>query len=187
MSTALEDLSHLADRVTAEIAEAVRMPRMEAIRQALNETRIRSCRESVLAAPDRIAQAEAALRAATDVERDAKKRLADEELAADWELSERFPREGNKCFLVDPDGERRQVLADEWAARKAGAVAKVPAVAAAAVALRTAEHATAEARVAHTAAENRFSAIKADLTAAIAELGALRIGIASTTDREEAR
>lgn len=178
--TTLDDLSQLADRISAEVADAIRLPRLEAVRQALNETGIRRARVAVLAAPQRIAEAAADLRNAQEAERDAKRRLDDEILAAEWELDGRFVRESNRTYLVDPKtDERRQMTADEVRTWKAAEAAKQPAVEAAATAVRTAEHATAAARDALATAERHFSAARADLTAAVAELTALGIGIAA--------
>lgn len=179
--TTLDDLTQLADRITAEVADAIRLPRLEAVRAALNETGIRRARAAVTAAPTVIASAAADLRNAQEAERDAKDRLAAEVLAAEWELDGRFVRESNRTYLIDPEhpDERRQMTADEVRTWKAAEAAKQPAVEAATAAVRTAEHATAATRDALATAERHFSAAKADLTAAVAELSALGIGIAA--------
>lgn len=179
--TTLDELSDLADRIAAEVQDAIRLPRLEAVRQALNETGIRRARAAVTAAPARIADAATDLRNAQESERDARRRLDDEILAAEWELDGRIVRESNRTYLVDeanPD-ERRQMTADEVRTWKAAEAAKQPAVQAATAALRSAEHATAAARDALATAERHFSAVRADLTAAVAELSALGIGIAA--------
>lgn len=187
--TTIEDFAQLADRVRHEIDEAVRMPRLEAVRSALNEVGIRDARTALKAAPLRIAEKAEALRNSLDAERQVKERLAAELLAADWDLDARFIHEGNRWFLLDetaPEG-RRQMTADERAKWKAAEAAKADGVVAVAAALRAAEHRTAEARDALSVAERHFSACKYDLTAAVAELGALGIGIGSTPDREDTR
>lgn len=192
-------LEEVGRRVADEIAAAVRSPRLEAVRHALNETGIRRCRVAVTEAPGRIAEAQAALRVAAESERQAKEELAAETLAAEWDLDARFVTEANKTYLVeapcqDPPAHqsagaehgcaerRRQMTADERAKWKAAEAARAPAVVKAASALRLAEHATATARDALHVAERRFSAAKADLAGAVAELQALGIGIANTEE-----
>jgi hypothetical protein len=178
MSATLEDLTAVGERITAEIAEAVRMPRLEAIRQALNETGIRRARAAVTAAPIRIAEAAEALRNAQEAEREAKQRVADEVLNAEWAAEGALIQEGSKWFLVDGET-RRPMLAEDRARWKAAEAAKQPAVMAATEKARTASHAVAVARDALATEERRFSAAKADLSGAIAELHALGIGISS--------
>lgn len=184
MTATLEDLEAVGRKVADEIADAIRIPRLEAIRQALQEVGIRRAREAVKAAPLRIAEAATALTNAIETERQARKRVDDEILAHEWDLDGRFVHEGNKWFLVDGD-ERRQMTADERARWKAAEAARSGGVMAATEALHAAEHATAEARNALNVAEKHFSACKYDLTAAVAELGALGIGIATTPDPRE--
>lgn len=177
------DLAELAERVSTEVKEAMRMPALDACRAALQEVGIRRARAAVTSAPDLIAAARDALRAAQETEREAKKRLADAVLNAEWELDGRFVVEGNKTYLVDGD-ERRAMTADDRAKWKAAEARKDPAVAAAETAVSAAEHDVAAARDAVDNAERRFSAAKADLQAAIAELNALGIGLASTNNHD---
>lgn len=177
--TVLDDLAALPGRIAQEVAEATAMPRLAAIRDALNASGIRAERRAVNEAPERIDEAQEALRAARVAEADARSALDAEVLAADWDLDGRFVHESNKWFLIEDQRERRQMTADERAKWKAAEAAKQPAVVEAAARLRTAEHATAAARDALATAERRFSAAKAALSAAVAELQALGIGIAA--------
>lgn len=91
----------------------------------------------------------------------------------------------DKCVTCDGLGTtRKQMTADERKAYKASEAAKAPVVVEAASALRRCEMATAAARDAVGVAEKRLSAAKYDIQAAVAELNALAIGLAS---RENAR
>jgi hypothetical protein len=177
--TVLDDLAALPGRIAQEVAEATAMPRLQAIRDALNASGIRTERRAVTEAPERIDEAQEALRAARVAEADARTALDAEMLAAEWELEANFVTEANRTYLVIEDAERRQMTADERARWKAAEAAKQPAVVEAATRLRSAEHATAAARDALATAERRFSAAKAALGAAVAELQALGIGIAA--------
>lgn len=180
MTATLDDLSTLGQRIAAEVTDAVRMPRLDAVRAALQEVGIRRARAAVPGALERIAAAQGDLRGALDAEREAKDRLAAEVLAVEWELDGRFVVEANKHWLIGDDGVKdRTMTADERAKWKAAEAARQPTVVAATAALRNAEHGTAAARDALSLAERHFSAAKADLTASIAELQAFGIGIAA--------
>lgn len=74
---------------------------------------------------------------------------------------------------------RKQMTADERKAYKASEAAKTPAVVTASLNLREAEETTATARDAVGIADRRFSAAKYDLTAAVAELNALAVGLSA--------
>ena len=86
----------------------------------------------------------------------------------------------DNCAICAGAGKfRRFMLADDVKSWKAAEAAKAPAVVAATLDLREAEEATAGARDAVTVADKRFSACRADLEAACAELNALAMSLAA--------
>lgn len=208
----ITDLSEIADRVEAEVREAMRMPALDAARALLNEVGIRSARRSLADAPDRLAEAQNAFREAQNREAAARESYQQALVEAEWELDGRFHSEGNRVYLRllcdacggnglwgDPPSDglegrkcdacdglgttRKQMTADERKAYKASEAAKQPAVVEAGAHLRRAEMDTAAARDAVSVAEKRLSAAKYEVQAAIAELNALSVGLASRETR----
>jgi len=201
---AVTDLSELAAHVDHEVREALRIPALDACRAILRECGIRAARRALDEAPEQLGMAQVALRQAQGAEQAAREALTGAMLEADWSLDGQIHSEGNKryrwvdcdcdgapfvgvpdCPVCKGDGKfRRFLLADDVKAWKASEAAKVPAVSAAASALRVAEENTAAARDGVTLAEKKLSARRTDLEAAIAELQALSIGL---TAKETAR
>lgn len=195
------DLTEVAEHIDREVREALRMPALDAVRAILNESRIRAARRNLAEAPDRLAEAQAAYRAAQGAEALAKESYTTALIEAEWALDGQIHSEGNKryrwvtceclndadfaqvegmkdCPVCKGDGKYRQfMLADDVKAWKAAESAKVPEVVLVAGELRRAEENTAAARDAVLVAEKRLSACRADLEAAVAELNALAIGL----------
>lgn len=203
----------LVGRIVAEIQAAIATPNLSAVHEVIREAGIRNARRALADAPDRLAEAQAAFREAQGREALAKEGYAQALLEAEWELDGRFHTDGNRTYLrtdcevcsgtgkVAATGRgsdgfekceacagagkfRKFMLADERKAWKASEAATVPTVVVVAAELRRAEMDTAAARDALAVADKRFSAAKYDLTAAVAELNALAVGLSS---KENAR
>jgi hypothetical protein len=198
----------LVGRIRDEIIAAIAKPDLSAVHEVIRQAGIRNARSKLAEAPDRLAEAQAAFREAQGREALAKEAYAQALLEAEWELDGQLHKDGNKtyrwvtceCSVGTPEnpGEpiptcaicagagkyRKFMLADDVKAWKASEAAKVPAVVELAAHLRRAEENTAAARDALAVADKRFSAAKYDLTAAVAELNALAVGLSS---KENAR
>lgn len=188
-------LADLATRVITEVRSALRQPAVDEIRTALNESGIRRARKALADAPDILDAAQREFRVVQEAERDARRAYEDAVLEAEWSLDARFVNEANKWFLVTAcnehkpgegercnecngtDKTRQQMTAEERAKWKTHAARSVPEVKRTAEALRRAEERVATARDGVTLADKKLSACKADVDAAIAELGALSLAL----------
>lgn len=196
----VDDLAEVRRRISAAVEDSLAAREVDLITRAAKAVGIRKARTDVLACPDRIAEVQHQLRATQEAERAAKERHASEVVAAEWELDGRFGTQSNKTWLLegcanpgahfaDTDhlggcaAMARQMTAEQRERWKAAEAARQPAVAKAADELRRAEHAVAAARDALATEERRFSAAKADLQGAIAEMAALGNSITTNDDR----
>jgi len=179
-------LEELSEKTLRIMNDAIRPPLLIEARAALNEVGIVASRRALENGLALIDAAQTQKRRC-DAEQDAAKDEADQALAmAEWDLDGRFVTEGNKTFLVIPAHEvgdqtvaeeRRPMTADQRKEWKANEARTLPAVIAATKKLRQAEANTAEARDQVVLAERTFSARKADLNAAIAQLDLLKLAI----------
>jgi hypothetical protein len=185
----------LVGRIVAEIQAAIAKPDLSAVHEVIREAGIRNARRKLAEAPDRLAEAQASFREAQGREALAKESYAQALLEAEWEVDGNLHKDGNKtyrwvdcecggavkdCAICAGAGQfRKFMLADDVKAYKASEAAKVPAVVVVAAELRRCEMDTAAARDAVTVAEKRLSACRADLEAAVAELNALAVGLAT--------
>lgn len=201
----------LVGRIVAEIRSALVTPDLAAVHEVIREAGIRRARTALAEAPDRLAEAQAAYREAQAIEGAARESHQQALMEAEWSLDGLLHKDGNKtyrwvpCDCIDADGSgarantgaladcpvcagaakfRRFMLADDVKSWKAAEAARVPAVVLVAAELRRAEENTAAARDALGVADRRFSAAKHEVQAAIAELNALAVGLAS---KENAR
>lgn len=198
----------LVGRIVTEIRAALVTPDLGAVHQVIREAGIRNARRTLAEAPDRLAEAQNAYREAQAVEAAAKDRYSQALVEVEWELDGQLHKDGNKTYrwvtcecLADADftqvagrpdcpvcagaGKfRRFMLADDVKSWKAAEAARMPAVVVVAAELRRAEEDTAAARDALSVADKRLSAAKYEVQAAIAELNALAVGLAS---KENAR
>lgn len=189
----------LAELVTLALSKTQQQILLE-LRAVANESRIVPARQALADALAHIGDAQRDVRAAQEEERNAKENLADALTEAEWETREqRIEKQSNKTWWVTDDDEtemvpvaaagphggevvgpqptgrklRVQVTADEARDRLAREARKHPTVIEADTAVRKAEDATYAARDRLTLAEKRFSAAKADVQAACAQLTAL--------------
>ncbi len=189
----------LVGRIRDEIIAAIATPNLSAVHEVIREAGIRNARRALAEAPDRMAEAQAGYREAQAVESAAKAAYAQALVEAEWELDGHLHKDGNKTYrwvpcecveagagdkpgcplCTDMRKLRRFMLADDVKSWKAAEATKVPAVVTATLDLREAEEVTAAARDAVGIADRRFSAAKYDLTAAVAELNALAVGLSS--------
>lgn len=174
--SAVQSLDELADAVDKTVRSVTRTPLLVEARAACREAGIAKARADLIGALDILRHAQDAKRKTEAAERAAKEAHDDALGEAEWELDGRFVQDGNKTFLVDGD-DRRQVLADEKAAWKRREARKLPAVARAAKVLAEATEADARARDDVIHAERRFAAARSELTAAVAVLETLRLGL----------
>lgn len=190
-------------RIFAEVSEASRRPDLTAVHAVIKEAGIRSARKAITYALVGIEEAQTAYRCAQAVEAVTKEARDGALLEAEWDIDSQLHTDGNKryrwvvCECVDMTGGpssgpttdcpvcsgagkvRKFMLADDVKAWKAAESARVPAVVTLTDSLVRAQEDTAAARDSINVAEKRFSASKADLQAAIAELQALAIGLTS--------
>lgn len=180
--TAPMTLEELAERVDATVAEAKRIPSLDAARAALNESGLQRARAVLRDAPAILSHAQDVFRSCQEAEKAAKACL-DEALAdAEWPLDDCFAIRGNKTWLVK-NGDGTDLLADqertmtatekkEWLAREA---AKQPKVIEAAAVLRDAENRRQAAADSVVLAERGFVACRLEVEAAIAHLQCLAL------------
>lgn len=173
---ARQQLGELAGRVDQALADTVRLPTLDDARAACNEVGIHDARRNLAGSLDLIADAQTAKRGADDELKLLTEAVDAAVLEAEWELDGQFVTEANKTFLVVGD-DRRQMTADERKAWKQAHALKHPTVAAALAARRAGESRANEARDALALAERRFSACKANLAAAVAQLETLRAAL----------
>lgn len=196
--THTSDMVDLAEQIEREVAAAMRMPTLDAMRALLNEAGIRRARNALAEAPDRLAEAQAAYREAQAREGLAKETHQQALAEAEWEVAGQVFSDGNKKYRWVQCGEheggeptplctecngsgryRLFMLADEVAKWKATTAASQAAVVLVAAEMRRAEENTAAARDAVTVADKRLSAAKYEVQAAVAELNALAVGLAA--------
>lgn len=188
----------LVGRIVAEIRSALVSPDLSAVHEVIREAGIRRARAALAEAPDHLAEAQAAYREAQAIEGAARERYQQALVEAEWEVAGQVFSDGNKKYRWVPCGEhgdgeptplctecngsgryRLFMLADDVAKWKAATAASQAAVVLLATALRRAEEDTAAARDAVGVADKRLSAAKYEVQAAIAELNALAVGLAS--------
>lgn len=179
--TAPMTLEELAERVDATVAEAKRIPSLDAARAALNESGLQRARAVLRDAPAILSHAQDVFRACQEAERRAKDALETATYDAEWNLQSCFEVRSNKTWLVRnadgtavPDDQRSLSATEkkEWLAQEA---AKDPKVIEATAVLRKAEAETAAARDAVVLADKAFSAARADLDGAIAHVRTLSL------------
>jgi hypothetical protein len=183
--------AELGELVAAQLTAAQRLV-LDHARGFANESGIVAARNALREAVESIDKRQDAVRAAQDAERAAREAVGDAQTEVEWEMRDaRVVKEGNKTYWVTDDDEtemvvkqiagegtefasqaptgrkrRIQVTADEARDRLAREVKKHAAVVEAETSLRKAEESTYAARDAAASAERRFSAARADLTAA---------------------
>lgn len=190
-----DTLETLAEKAEAMAAEHRRVPSLDLVRAALNESGIRRARSAMVDSPDVLANAQETLRSCQAGEAAAKEAYDAALAEASWVLDGAITREGNKSFInpymvtpdghielygpaaLGPKGEPRQVTADQAKAWVAAEAAKQPAVAKAAAALSGAAAETSAARDSVEVARLRCSVARHDCDAAVAELEALTVAI----------
>lgn len=163
MTDTLEELADKADAIAARFREPATF---DLVRAALNEAGVLRARHALADSFDQLGAAQARKRDADLAERAAKDAIDRALVDADWALE---PPDANDKGV--------KLLAADKAAWKKREAAKDPRVAEAAVVLREAEHASAEARDLLTLADKRISACRADLDAAVATLNALALAL----------
>lgn len=181
--TAPMTLEELAERVDATVAEAKRIPSLDAARAALNESGLQRARAVLRDAPAILSHAQDVFRSCQEAERRAKGELEDATFEVEWGWQRScFEVRSNKIWLVaDVDGttvpanDQQSLTADErkdWLAYHAR---RAPSVMAATEKLRKAEAETAAARDAVGLAEDSVKAARADLDGAIAHVRTLSL------------
>lgn len=152
------------------------------LRSIANESRIAQAREALTDSLLNIEGCQRELRSAQQAERDAKTLLDEALTEAEWETRElRLVKEGTKTWWITEeldhgsygDPVRRQVTAEEGRDLVAREARAQPSVVEAAKQLRMSEEMVAAAKDRLTLAERAFSACKADVYAASAQLTAL--------------
>lgn len=184
-----DTMEELADKLDATIKAATRTPMLVEARAACNEAGVHKARADLIGALDILNHAQEAKRTAEAQERTAKDAHTDAAVEAEWALAEScFDLRSNKTWLVkDAQGkpldeaQQRSVTADEKRTWIAHHVGQAPEVKRTAKVLREAEANTARARDDVNLAERRFSASKAELTAAVAVLATLRMAMEAPT------